>query len=181
MEQSALEATVFLETAEIDELAMEIRAAFEGKPRNLVPMLQWTQKKLGYLPENALLEISSYTGLPPASVFGVVTFYTQFRLKPIGKYIIKVCRGTACHVSASSQLLDDLQTYLRIKPGETTDDRLFTLETVACFGSCALAPVLVIGESVYGLVNPAKARTLIEELRKREAETCAKEQTLENK
>lgn len=175
MEQSTLETNVSLEAAEIDVFMTEIRAEFEGKPRDLIPMLQRTQKKLGYLPENALLEISKHTGLPPASVFGVVTFYTQFRLQPIGKYTIKVCRGTACHVSGSSQLLDDLQTYLRIKPGETTDDKLFTLETVACFGSCALAPVLVIGESVYGLVNPAKARKLIDELREKEAEKWADE------
>jgi len=152
----------------IEEALSEIRCDFEGKQEELIPLLQRIQNDLGYLPERALLEIADLTRLPAARVFGVATFYAQFRFQPIGKYVVKVCRGTACHVSGANLILEDLQTYLKIGPGETTEDRLFTLETVACFGSCALAPVVVINDSVYGLMNPSKTRRLLNSLRREE-------------
>jgi NADH-quinone oxidoreductase subunit E len=165
MKSSTLQIAPATDTFEIERTIIELRNEFEGRPDELIPMLQRVQKSLGYLPEETLLAIAKLTGLSAAKVFGVVTFYAQFRLQPIGKYIIKVCRGTACHVSASDQLLDDIRTYLNVAPGETTEDGLFTLETVACFGSCALAPVVVINESVYGLMNAAKTRKLLDKLR----------------
>ncbi|MBI5116504.1 NAD(P)H-dependent oxidoreductase subunit E [Candidatus Poribacteria bacterium] len=156
--------------SEENHLLDKLRNEFEGRPDDLIPMLQYVQKTLGYLPEGILLEISRLTSLPAARVFGVVTFYAQFRLKPIGKYTVKLCRGTACHVNASAQILEDVCSYLNVEPGETTKDGLFTLEIVACFGSCALAPVVVIDESVYGLMNSSKTRKLLDGLRKEQRE-----------
>ncbi|MFC1531750.1 NADH-quinone oxidoreductase subunit NuoE [Thermodesulfobacteriota bacterium] len=138
---------------------------FAGRPDDLIPVLQHIQAALGYLPEEALLEVAYLTGLPSAKVFGVATFYTLFRLQPVGKHIIRVCRGTACHVRGSSRILKGIQSQLQVAPGETTEDRLFTLETVSCFGSCALAPVVVIDDRVYGRMNPSKVHRLLEEIR----------------
>ena len=168
MEQTTLEAPFAEDRAELEERLVRILKEFEGRPEELIPMLQKIQRDLGYLPERALLEVAELTGQPAAKVFGVATFYAQFRFQPVGKYIIKVCRGTACHVSGSDLILEDLESYLDVSAGETTDDGLFTLETVACFGSCALAPVIVINDSVYGLMNPSKTRQLLEELRREE-------------
>ena len=153
------------ESSEGEERWFEILGEYEGKAENLIPMLQRTQRALGYLPEWALLDISEHMRLPPAKVFGVATFYAQFRLQPIGKHIIRVCRGTACHVRASSRILKEIQSRLQVTSGETTRDRLFTLETVACFGSCALAPVMVVDDRVYGRMNPSKAMAILDEFR----------------
>ncbi|MBN2060365.1 MAG: NAD(P)H-dependent oxidoreductase subunit E, partial [Deltaproteobacteria bacterium] len=96
------------------------------------------------------------------------TFYTQFRLQPVGKHIIRVCRGTACHVRGSGRILKHVQTQLRVNTGETTRDRLFTLETVACFGSCALAPVVVVDDEVYGRMNTSKVQRILEDIKAKE-------------
>lgn len=148
-----------------EALLAEMRVRFEGRADELIPMLQCVQKALGFLPEQILLEIARLTRLPAARVFGTATFYSQFRLQPVGKYIIRVCRGTACHVKGSVRILDDIQGYLQVAPGRTTQDGLFTLETVACFGSCALAPILVINETVYGSTNRSKALRLLSDIR----------------
>jgi NADH-quinone oxidoreductase subunit E len=152
-------------TPEIENLFAEIREKFEGRARELIPMLQSVQRALGFLPEQALLEIAGLTGLSAARVFGTATFYSQFRLQPVGKYIVRVCRGTACHVKGSARILRDIQKDLQVAPGQTTQDRLFTLQTVACFGSCALAPVMVVNDSVYGSMNRAKALKLLDDIR----------------
>jgi NADH-quinone oxidoreductase subunit E len=143
-----------------------ILKGYERRHENLIPILQRIQGSLGYLPEEALLEISDYIRAPSAKVFAVATFYGQFRLHPIGDHIIRVCRGTACHVRRSSRILREIRSRLHIAPGETTKDRLFTLETVACFGSCALAPVMVVDDIVYGRMNPAKALAILDQYRK---------------
>lgn len=140
----------------------DLLSRFEGKPESLIPMLQAGQNLLGYLPRPVLLDIAAATGLPPAKVFGVATFYAQFRLQPVGKHIIRVCRGTACHVRGSQRICKELQDRLHVAPGETTSDRRFTLETVACFGSCALAPVMVVDDAVHGRMKPAKAKEVID-------------------
>jgi NADH:ubiquinone oxidoreductase subunit E len=149
-----------------------IRESYIGRADELIPMLQAVQNRLGYLPEEALMEIARLTGIPSASVFGVATFYAQFRLKPVGRHIIKVCTGTACHVRGSHRILNDVEKRLHVEPEQTTDDRLFTLQTVACFGACALAPVVVVDESVTGRMNPTKILGMVEDLdtkeRKRE-------------
>lgn len=151
---------------EREEVWSNILTAYERRPENLIPLLQRFQGSLGYLPEEVLLEISNYIRVPPAKTFAVATFYAQFRLHPVGDHIIRVCRGTACHVRRSSRILREIQSRLHIMPGETTKDRLFTLETVACFGSCALAPVMVVDETVYGRMNPAKALAILDQYRK---------------
>ena len=146
----------------------EIFQKFEGRPEDLIPVLQRVQAALGYLPEKALLEIAYKMALPSAKVFGVATFYTQFRLQPVGKHIIRVCRGTACHVRGSGRILKGIQAQLKVVPGGTTKDRLLTLETVACFGSCALAPVLVIDDAVHGRMNSSKAQKFLDQIREEE-------------
>jgi NADH-quinone oxidoreductase subunit E len=98
-------------------------------------------------------------------VYGTVTFYAQFKLQPVGKYIVKVCRGTACHVRGSDRILEDIQMHLAVTPGQTTADRLFTLETVACFGSCALAPIVVVNDTVYGNTDRTRAMRLLDDIR----------------
>ena len=153
---------------DLEEHLSGMLGEFDGRPDELIPILQRVQRALGYLPEGALLEIARLTRLPAARVFGVATFYAQFRLQPVGKYIIKVCRGTACHVSGSDVILEDIRNYLQVTTGATTRDKLFTLETVACFGCCALAPVIVVNDLVYGLMTPAKTRDLLEGLRRNE-------------
>ncbi len=158
-------------TPGIENLFVEIRGKFEGRARELIPMLQSVQKALGFLPEQALLEIAGLTGLSAARVFGTATFYSQFRLQPVGKYIVRVCRGTACHVKGSARILRDIQKDLQVAPGQTTQDRLFTLQTVACFGSCALAPVMVVNDSVHGSMNRAKALKLLDDIRTKEHAT----------
>lgn len=169
MARSALDIKYCEHNAELEERLAEILREFEGRPQELIPMLQRTQRALGYLPEGALLEIAGLTRLPAARVYGVATFYAQFRLEPVGEHIIKVCRGTACHVSGSDVILEDIQNCLNVAPGGTTEDKLFTLETVACFGCCALAPVVVVDDLVYGLMTPAKTRDLLEGFRNGDA------------
>lgn len=150
----------------MEGLFAEMQRRFQGRGDDLIPMLQSVQRELGYLPERALLEIARLTRVPAARVYGTVTFYAQFRLRPVGKYIVKVCRGTACHVKGSDRILEDIEAYLDVSPGMTTADGLFTLQTVACFGSCALAPILVINDTVYGNADRAKALKLLESIRK---------------
>lgn len=162
MERSTLEVQLAEDTPVVEKALSEIQTEFEGRSDELIPMLQRVQRTLGYLPERALVEIAHLTRLPTATVFGVATFYEQFRFHPVGKHIIRVCRGTACHVRGSDRILEDIETRFELAPGGTSDDRLFTLETVACFGSCALAPVVLVDDSVKGRMNPAKTREVLE-------------------
>lgn len=117
---------------------------------SLIPLLQDVQETYHFLPEPALKDIALFLDIPLSRVFGVATFYNQFRLSPIGKNVIKVCRGTACHVKNSSNLLFALETALNCKAGETTRDKNFTLETVACIGACSIAPVISVNEDFHG-------------------------------
>ena len=162
MERSTLEVQLAEDTPVVEKALSEIQTEFEGRSDELIPMLQRVQRTLGYLPERALVEIAHLTRLPTATVFGVATFYEQFRFHPAGKHIIRVCRGTACHVRGSDRILEDIETRFQLAPGGTSDDRMFTLETVACFGSCALAPVVLVDDSVKGRMNPAKTREALE-------------------
>ena len=137
---------------------------FERKPEDLIAMLLTVQRGLGYLPEAALIEVARLTKLPTATVFGVATFYEQFRLHPTGGHTVKLCTGTPCHLRGARKILDELEAAFRVKPGETTDDGSFTLETVGCFGPCALAPVMVVDDVVKGNMTPAKACRALEDL-----------------
>jgi NADH-quinone oxidoreductase subunit E len=139
----------------------EVLASFKGEKAELIPIFQQVQLKLGYLPQEAMKTIASFVRMPESTVFGVATFYAQFRFIPVGRNIIKVCRGTACYVKGSPRILDEMEKQLGIKDGGTTKDMEYSLETVACFGSCALAPVVVVNDRVYGRMTPVKARELI--------------------
>ena len=129
---------------------------FGKKKGNLIPILQKVQDRLGYLPKTAIIEIASYINVPVADVYSVATFYSQFRLVPTGQKLIRVCCGTACHFRGGAAILHDIEKKLSIKPGETTEDRKYTLETVACIGACALAPVITINKKTYGQMSPEK-------------------------
>lgn len=127
----------------------------------LIGVLQKIQDIYGYLPEKALNFVSKGMKIPMAKIYGVCTFYSQFKLTPRGKYIIMVCDGTACHVRGSQDILDELKLQLQINPGETTDDGLFSLEVVACIGACSLAPAMVIDEETYAKVTPKKVSEIL--------------------
>ena len=147
---------------QVQEIMTQVRQAFSGTREELIPILQKVQDHLGFIPESALEEIARFTRTPAAAVYGIATFYEQFRLHPVGRHIVKVCRGTACHVKGAERILSEIETRFGMSPGQTSDDRLFTLETVACFGSCAIAPVVVVDDSVKGRMNPAKTRDVME-------------------
>jgi NADH-quinone oxidoreductase subunit E len=138
---------------------------YNGKKGNLIPLLQGTQDLYGWLPRRAFEKISKETGLELNEMFGVATFYAQFRLKPVGKYIIKVCHGTACHVQNAKEISEALEEALKVKDGETTEDRLFTLESVACLGCCSLAPVMMIGDQTYGKLTGNESAKIVKNIR----------------
>jgi len=129
---------------------------FGRKRRNLIPILQKVQGRLGYLPRQAMLEIAQFLGIPAIDVYGVVTFYNQFRLNPPGKHSIRVCLGTACHMKGGYITLDAWKRRLSIDRGETTCDREFDLDTVACVGCCTMAPVTVVDDKPQAKVEPTK-------------------------
>jgi len=144
-----------------EERLGEILSSYQGKDDELIPILQGVQQAFGYLPEPAMKRIAKFLKLPESTVFGVGTFYAQFRLHPSGKNIVRVCRGTACHVRGGARILRQVEKELGIKPGETTPDFDYSLETVACFGACALAPVVVLNKNVSGRMTTAKVTGML--------------------
>ena len=150
-----------LTTADVKDKLQEIFSRYHGDRQELIPILQETQEAFRYLPAAAMQEISAFLRLPESTIYGVSTFYAQFKLTPLGKKIVKVCRGTACHVRGGAKILEETEKILGVKAGETTEDLEYTLETIACFGSCALAPVMVINDTVYGRVTPNKVKDII--------------------
>jgi NADH-quinone oxidoreductase subunit E len=141
---------------------------YKSKKGNLIPILQGTQEMYGYVPKEAFIKISELTGLKLSEMYGVATFYTQFRLNPVGKHIVKVCHGTACHVQNATAISEAVESALGIKDGETTEDRLFTLESVACLGCCSLAPVMMIGDETYAKLTGNQAVKIVKELKIKE-------------
>lgn len=138
-----------------------------AKKSSLIPILQKVQEEYRYLPQEILAFIATVLDVPPATVFGVATFYAQFSLEPKGKYIIRVCDGTACHVRGNKTIIDAIRNKLKLKPGEkTTRDMRFTFETVSCLGACGLAPAVVINEKIYGHMTPEKVVAAISQLDK---------------
>lgn len=131
---------------------------------NLIQILNEVQNKYGYIPKEAQMQISEYLKIPMAEVYGVVTFYSRFTLKPKGKYSISVCLGTACYVKGSQKILDRLQERLKIKPGETTEDGLFSIDETRCVGACGLAPVFTVNGEVYGKATVKKLDEVLDEL-----------------
>lgn len=138
---------------------------YRNKKGNVIPLLQGTQEIFGFLPREAFQKLSEETGLKLSDLYGVATFYAQFRLSPVGKHIIKVCHGTACHVQAAPKVTEALSDALGVPDGGTTEDGLFTLESVACLGCCSLAPVMMIGEETYGNLSGKDAVKVIKEIR----------------
>lgn len=128
---------------------------------HLIPLLQRIQETYGYLPRPVLLEVSRRTGLPASHLYGVATFYAQFHLQPHGRHTVRVCRGTACHVRGGHEILGVVRRRLGIEDGQTTADRRFTLETVACLGTCFLAPVVMVDHDYYGTVSPDQVDTIL--------------------
>nr|WP_316623641.1 NADH-quinone oxidoreductase subunit NuoE [uncultured Ruminococcus sp.] len=137
-------------------------AAVKG---SLITILQHTQDIYGYLPKEAIELISERTGIATSEIMGVGTFYTQFRFEPVGKYLIMLCQGTACHVNGSELILQTIKDELGIDDGQTTEDGLFSLKCVACLGCCSLSPVMMVNEDTYGSLTPDKTKKILKELR----------------
>ena len=155
------------------EEAAGVRAVLDKHPGAardaLIPILQVVQERVGYLSREAVVMIGRHLRLPASKVYGVATFYNQFRFQPKGKYHVMLCRGTACHVKGSKKLLDAAIKLLKLEPGQTSRDRMFSLEVVACMGACGLAPVININGEFYAKVTPMKLAKVIEECRVKEA------------
>ena len=142
-----------------------VLSEFKDVKGSLITILQKAQDIYGYLPTDVIYHIAEQTGNTPAKVMGVATFYTQFRLTPVGKYLIMLCQGTACHVNGSERIEAAIKQELGIEDGETTADGLFTLKNVACLGCCSLSPVMMINDETYGSLTPDKAITILNELK----------------
>jgi NADH-quinone oxidoreductase subunit E len=143
-------------------VTLPILQEFGGATRDtLIPILQRVQEVEGYLSERAIAEIGSYLSLPASKVYGVATFYNQFRFAPKGKFHVMLCRGTACHVKGSLKLVEAVGRLLKLKPGQTTRDGLFSLEVVACMGACGLAPAIAINGEMHAKVTPNRLERLM--------------------
>jgi len=138
-----------------------ILSRHNGQKDALIPILQEVQEAFGYLPADAMRKVAKFLRITENTVFGVATFYAQFKFVPSGKKTVRVCRGTACHVRGSPRIVTEVEKELGIKPGETSSDLEWNLETIACFGSCALAPVMVVNGSVYGRMTPARVADIL--------------------
>ena len=154
--------------------AIEIKEILDHHPDagrdQLIPILQEVQDALGYLSREAVLAIGEHLNLPPSKIFGVATFYNQFRFHPQGKYHIQVCRGTACHVKGSGDVLDRLERELNVEAGQTTKDGLFSIEVVACIGACGLAPVISVNGEFHAKLTPDMVTDVLDQYRAKEAE-----------
>ncbi|MCD4691104.1 NADH-quinone oxidoreductase subunit NuoE [bacterium] len=145
--------------AAVDEIASE----YVGRPGSVIPVLQKVQERVGYLPLEVMRRIGERLDIPPAQIFGVASFYSQFRMTPVGRYIVKVCHGTACHVQGAGAITDAICDELKVADGGTTDDGKFTVESVACLGCCSLAPVIMVEGNAYGRLTPDEARRIVRE------------------
>jgi NADH-quinone oxidoreductase subunit E len=153
------------------EAVVAILDRFERDSARLIPILQAIQEEYRYLPEEIMTYVATALDISPAKIYGVATFYGHFSLEPKGKYVVKVCDGTACHVKGSGKLIDALRAEFRLEgKAKTTNDMLFTLDTVSCLGACGLAPVMVINEDVHGLVTAEEAVKIIREIKAKESE-----------
>ncbi len=141
---------------------------YKNKRGNTIPLLQGIQEAYGYIPITAMEWVAKNTGLKLSDMYGVASFYAQFRLKPVGKHIVKVCHGTACHVQNATAITEALEEELGVKDGETTPDKVFTLESVACLGCCSLAPVMMIGDDTFAKLTGKQAKEVIRDIREKE-------------
>jgi NADH-quinone oxidoreductase subunit E len=143
---------------------------YDGAPGELIPLLQSAQEHFGYIPRAAIAHIAGVTGIPESTVYGVITFYNQFRLQPMGRHLIRTCVGTACHVANARSINDTIRDELGIEVGGTTPDGLFTHVTVACLGCCSLAPVMMVDEDTHGKLTPTAVRKILRKLRREAAQ-----------
>ncbi len=148
------------------KLAAVLAAHGEAKREHLIPILQAAQEAQGFLSRSSIVAIARHLGLPASKVYGVATFYNQFRFQAQGRFHIQVCRGTACHVKGSAAVLSALTRALKIAPGQTTRDGLFSLEVVACIGACGLAPVISVDGNFHAGVSPDKISGILQSYRK---------------
>jgi NADH-quinone oxidoreductase subunit E len=152
-----------MDTHDIDSILESHPGAQRDK---LIPILQEVQKSQGHLSREAMMKVGRHLNLPASKVFGVATFYNQFRFSPVGRFHIQVCRGTACHVKGSKAVVDAIRRTLQLEPGQSTRDALFSLETVACLGACGLAPVVAINGEFWGGVTADSVQKLIAKCRR---------------
>jgi len=152
---------ITLAEIEVKEKLDELLSHYSGKREELIPILQEAQEQFRYLPLEVMREIAKFLRIPDSAVFGVSTFYAQFKLVPSGKRIVRVCRGTACHVRGGARILREVERRLGIKQGETTDDWEYTLETVACIGACALAPTMTLDKETHGQMTTKKVAEVL--------------------
>ncbi len=151
------------DSVKLDEVEELLKKYEEGNESLLIPILQETQQAYGYLPTNALERIAEYLDVSLGHIYGLVTFYAQFYLTPRGRNTVRVCRGTACHVRGGRPILRAAERTLGVKEGETTSDFRFSLETVACFGTCFLSPVMMVNNDYYGKLLPERVDTILEQ------------------
>jgi NADH-quinone oxidoreductase subunit E len=149
------------EEEQIRETLTSLLKGFSSARENLIPILQAVQADLGFIPQQAIKELASFLAVAPGEVFGVATFFNQFRFIPPGKHPIKVCLGTACHVRGGNIILEEWERRLEIKEGAVTEDREFSLDRVACVGCCALAPVALVGDEVHGKMSPSSVNGIL--------------------
>ncbi len=142
---------------------------YENPAESLIAVLQDTQKAEGYISEDAVRYIAEKTGIPESRIMGVASFYAGFRLKPVGKYRIMVCKGTACHVNGAERIADTVKRILNIEVGDVTRDGLFSWEEVACLGCCSIAPAMMINDTAYGTLTPDKIQKIIDTIREEES------------
>jgi len=147
----------------VNKEAKEIVTAIGNEPEYAIPLLQEIQRRHSYLPTDLMEAVAEVSGIPSSKLYGVATFYSQFRFTPQGKHLIRICKGTACHVAGAEMLSSSLSDELGIKEGDTTEDKLFSFEAVACLGCCSLAPVVMIDDEIYGKLTPKKVRDLLKE------------------
>jgi NADH:ubiquinone oxidoreductase subunit E len=146
---------------------------YAGAEGVLIPLLQEAQQVEGYVSQARMVEIHRQSGIPLTHIYGVATFYAQFRLQPVGRHVVKVCHGTACHVAGARSITEALETELGVATGDTTEDGQYTLETVACLGCCSLAPVITVGADTFGSLDPTMARRVLRQHRRAAAASGA--------
>ena len=156
------QALVIEQETAIEERLNGILSSYESREAELIPILQQIQQVFGYLPEPAMKRVGKFLNLPESTIFGVGAFYAQFKLVPSGRNIIKVCRGTACHVRGGARILREVEKNLGIKPGESSPDLEYCLETVACIGACALAPTMVVNNETHGEMTTKKVTEVLD-------------------
>ena len=139
---------------------------YRGQPGQLIPLLQSAQDSYSYISETAIKYISGVTAIRESEIYGVITFYKQFRLRPLGQYLVRLCDGTACHVNNARTLQQIIEDELHLESGDTTTDGLFTLQPVACLGCCSLAPVIMVNDETYGRLTPQSLRRILRKYQK---------------